>query len=111
MKIYPDDVLGYYGMLCYLDDKFMSTDKLNKNLYKELTIEKACISTYKCRFSGQEKEYLKFKTEQDAFDFAEKLVHNYGDTFMTLIGFHLDAKVNLAGNTGWDKIDTLHKGI
>lgn len=105
-----DDILSYYGMNCYLDEVMYEMDSSNKNLKKDLSIDTACISNYECRFTKKQKQYLKFKTEEAAFNFAEKLVLEYGNTIMTLVGFYLDRPVNLVGQTGWDQTEKLEKG-
>lgn len=110
-KIYPDDVIGHYGLNCYLEQMFLDTDKINKNLMSELKIDQACLYDYDCRFTGETKQFLKFKTEELAFNFAEKLILEYGDTFMTLIGFHLDKPINLMGETAWKQTEDLERGL
>lgn len=106
----PDEILGYFGLNCYLDEFFMSTDESNNKFLNELTINQACLSQYKCRFTGKMKNYLKFKTEEDAFAYAEKIVQAYGEIAMTLIGFHLDKPINLIGQTAWEQTKKLHLG-
>lgn len=105
------DVIGYYGMNCYIDQALIDTDLINQKLINELKINDACLSTYKCRFTGQDKTTIRFKTENAAFDFAEMLINSYGDTMMTLIGFTLDKRINLAGETGWKQTELFETGI
>lgn len=105
-----DDVITYYGMNCYLDDKIYNMDSDNKRLRDKLSISKASIASYENRFTGEQQDYLKFKTEDDAFEFAEKLINEYGNTIMTLIGFYLDNPINLMGTSGWNQTELFEKG-
>lgn len=107
---YIDDILCYYGMNCYLDSIIYNMDTINKNLRSELSISKATIASYENRFTGEQQEYLKFKTENDAFEFAEKLVMEYGNTIMSLIGFYLDRPINLIGDTAWSQTELFDQG-
>lgn len=104
-------LLGYYGVNCYLDDKIMQLDIDNQRLFEKLPISKACLSTYKCRFSGKDKQYLKFKTYDDAKKFSESLIESYGQTIMTLVGFYLDNPINLIGETAWKQTELFEMGV
>jgi hypothetical protein len=106
----PEDMISYYGMNCHLDTQFQNTDELNQKLFKSLTTDQACLSQYKDRFTGKMQNTLKFKTEEEAFNFSEKLIHAYGNTLMTLVGFHLDKPINLIGQTAWEQTEKLHFG-
>lgn len=105
-----DDIISYYGMNCYLDDILFNLDTDNKKLRNTLTIDKVCISTYKNRFTGKPQQYLKFKTESDALEFAEKLINEYGDSIMAFVGFYLDRPINLMGETAWNQTELFNKG-
>lgn len=105
-----EDIISYYGMNMYLDDVIYNMDTANKKIRDGLTINKASISSYENRFNGDQQEFLKFKNEDDAFKFAEKLVKEYGDVIMCLIGFYLDRPVNLVGNTGWEQTNLFQNG-
>jgi hypothetical protein len=105
------DIAGHYGLNCYVDQQLLDMDMINKNLMGELKITDACTADYKCRFTGKTKQTLHFKTDDAAFSFAEKLINNYGDVIMTLIGFTLDRPINLAGNTGWEQTELFHNGL
>ncbi len=105
-----DNMIGHYGLNCYIAEQIIDMDMINKDLMSKLTIDQACKSNYKCRFTGEEKTSLKFKTENDAFEFADKLVKQYSNTIMALIGFTLDRPVNLIGETGWKNTELFEKG-
>lgn len=104
------DVASYYGMNCYVDQQLIDMDQINSKLIDELKITDACLSTYRCRFTGKDKVTIRFKTDTAAFSFAEKLIHTYGDVIMTLIGFTLDQPINLAGQSGWEQTEKFHSG-
>lgn len=104
------DVMSYCGFVS-ITTNILSTDILNKNFQNELKIKDACMKSYKCRFSGETKQYPAFKTHEAANEFAEKLVYEYGNTLMALVGFALDRPVNLVGETGWRTIELCHHGI
>lgn len=99
------DVISYYGQAIYMEQRFIDTDLINKKLIEQLKINQACQVEYQCRFTKENKTFLHFKTEQDALKFAELLIKNYGDVFMSLIGFELDRPVNLVGEDGWSQIE------
>lgn len=104
-------LLGYYGMNCYLDGKIMQIDEDNQRLFEKLPISKACLSTYVCRFSGKNKQYLKFKTFEDAKAFNESLIEAYSQVIMGLVGFYLDNPINLVGTTAWDQTRLFEVGV
>ena len=105
-----DDVIGYYGMNCYLDDTLYSIDEMNDNHKESLTIVEACLSAHLCRFSNQQKEHIKFKNEDVAKKYAEKLINNYGHDLMDNIGDTLSEPINLMYDTAWTQTDKFHKG-
>lgn len=116
---YLSDVYSYMGGVP-VDHKFLSTDRLNKDLMNQLKIGQAMLVTSNPEYGtvaaqegpGAELIYPRFKDEDDCQNFAESLIEAYGDALMMMIGFTLDAPINMAGHDGWSVIKSaVDKGV
>ena len=60
---------------------------------------------------GYEFKYLQFKTEDACEKYVNFLVENRADCLMgMMIGFILDAPINMVGDSGWSVIEKQLKG-
>lgn len=107
------DVHAYCGGV-NIEHLLLQTDAINENLMGELKAKSAKLVTVKSDFGtfaaqfgkGSELTYPQFKTEAAAKAFVTQLVKKYANVHMSLIGFVLDRPVNMAGNTGWNTLET-----
>ncbi len=106
------DCNSYYGGVP-VDHKFLNIDSTNKNLMLDLKAKQAKLVTINPKFGtyaaqngqGSSFTYPQFKTHDDALAFAKSLIDSYGNIVMgMLIGFTLDAPINMIGDTGWKTI-------
>lgn len=112
------DVYSYCGGVPVIH-KLLETDSINNKIMGELKAKDAVIKTIKPEFGTVAAQkgrnfafsYPQFTNVDAAEKFAEKLIKEYGPTIMSLVGFTLDAPINMAGDSGWSTIETCVKGV
>ena len=76
-----------------------------------LVKEKQCFGTYAAQHgTGQEFEYLQFKTKDAAKKLIDILIKTRVDAISMMIGFLLDNPINLMGDDGWSVVNHQVKG-
>jgi hypothetical protein len=112
-----EDCVSYMGGVP-VDHKLIETDKLNHDITSKLIAKDAMLVKTTHDFGtvaaqkgrGTVTVYPQFSTEEAAKEWTKELIRLYGNTLMGLVGFVLDAPINMVGDTGWRVVEKQVKG-